>query len=142
MKTSVRMLALVLAVALLACCLGACTARPAKNPADAEAALKEAGYLVFCDNTVMPRHFEQLGYDLTCTLTATKESKSSDGDTKTDLVVVYYFADKENAQKALDKVREYAAEDKDEIADDAWIAPTGSGAMVYYGTKSAFRAAK
>ena len=55
---------------------------------------------------------------------------------------MFYFADKDNAEKALDKVKEYASDDKKESDESTWVEPTRSGAMVYYGTKAAIKAAK
>ncbi len=141
MKKSMRMLLTALAAALLFCTLNACS-KPNKDPVDAEASLREAGYIVVKNDTSMPTYFKSLDCELTAMLTATKSSVNEDGNTVTDLVVIYYFADKENAEKGMTKVREHAIEDQDEIEDDMWIAPTRSGAMVYYGTKSAFKATK
>ena len=80
-------------------------------------------------------------YDLKNVVTGTKVSEDKDGNKVTDIVVIYYFADKDNAEKALEKVKENAKEKKEETKED-WVEPTRSGSMVYFGTKAAIKAAK
>ena len=139
MKTFVRVLSLALVALTLCTMLVACA--PAKDPAKAEAALKEAEYLVVNDDTITPALFKLAGYDLKNVVTATKVSEDKDGNKVTDLVVIYYFNDKDNATKAIDKVKENAKEKKEETKSD-WVEPTQSGAMIYFGTKAAIKAAK
>ena len=141
MKNATRQLTSLLIAALLLCSLCACS-KPNKDPVDAEARLREAGYIVVKSDTAMPAHFKALECELTCMLTATKATTDKEGNAVTELVVIYYFADEENAKKGMAKVKEHAAQDKDEIGDDMWIAPKRSGEMVYYGTKAAFKATK
>lgn len=141
MKKLVRILALTLVAVMLCATLASCGA-PAKDPADAKAALEEAEYTVVKDDTVLPAVFKLAGYELTSVVSGTKTSKDDEGNTVVDHVTVYYFADKENAEKALAKVKEYASEDKDDADDSTWVEATQSGSMVYYGTKAAIKAAK
>ncbi|MBQ2758002.1 MAG: hypothetical protein IJF31_05890 [Clostridia bacterium] len=139
MKMFARALSLALVALMLCTALVACA--PAKDPADAEAALKEAEYVVLNDDKVTPAVFKLAGYDLKNVVTGTKVSEDKDGNKVTDIVVIYYFADKDNAEKALEKVKENAKEKKEETKED-WVEPTRSGSMVYFGTKAAIKAAK
>ena len=139
MKAFIRALSLTLVALMLCTALVACA--PAKDPVDAEAALKKAEYTVLNDNTVTPALFKLSGYDLKNVVTGTKISEDKDGNKVTDIVIIYYFADKDNAEKALEKVKENAKEKKEETKED-WVEPTRSGSMVYFGTKAAIKAAK
>lgn len=140
MKNFVRVLALSLVTVMLLATLASCGA-PAKDPADAKAALEKEEYVVVTDSTIIPAAFKIAGYDLSSVLTATKTSKNDEGKTVVDHVTVYYFVDKDAATKAMDKVKEEAKDDKKE-EDSNWVEPKQSGAMIYYGTKAAIKAAK
>ena len=111
MKTFVRILSLTLVAVMLCATLASCA--PASDPAKAEAALKEAEYIVLNDSTITPAVFKLGGYDLTNVVTATKTTEDKDGKTVVELVVIYYFADKDNAEKAFSKVEEDAKEKAD-----------------------------
>ena len=139
MKKLVRVLSITLVAVMLCATLASCA--PASDPAKAEAALKEAEYIVLNDSTITPAVFKLGGYDLTNVVTATKTTEDKDGKTVVELVVIYYFADKDNAEKAFSKVEEDAKE-KAEQTKETWVAPTLSGSMVYFGTKNAVQAAK
>ncbi|MBE6604226.1 MAG: hypothetical protein E7639_00785 [Ruminococcaceae bacterium] len=139
MKMFARTLSLVLVALMLCTALVACA--PAKDPADAVTALKEAEYLVINDDIAVPIAFKALGYDLKNVVTATKVSTNEDGNKVTDIVVIYYFADKDNAKKALEEVEKNAKEKKEETKE-SWVEPTRSGSIVYFGTKAAIKAAK
>ena len=141
MKNFVRILSLTLALMLLSVSLVACGA-PAKDPAKAQAALKEAEYTVAKDDTILPAAFKVFGYELTSVVSATKTTKDDEGKTVVDHVTVYYFKDKDAATKAMDKIKEYESADKEEKEESNWVAATQSGAMIYYGTKAAIKAAK
>ncbi|MBQ9801749.1 MAG: hypothetical protein IJW51_01590 [Clostridia bacterium] len=140
MKKFVRILSLTLVVVMLCATLASCGA-PAKDAADAVTALKEEGYVAVNDTTVTPLLFKAAGYELTSVVTGSKVVEDKDGNKSTEIVVVYYFADKDNAEKALDKVKENAKEKQEESAEN-WVEPTRSGSMVYFGTKAAIKAAK
>lgn len=142
MKKFVRILALSLVSIMLLATLASCGA-PAKDPADAKAALEEADYIVLIDDKLTPAAFKVAGYDLSSVLTATKISKDDEDKTVVDHVTVYYFVDKDAATKAMDKVKEEFKDDKKEESEDSvWVEPKQSGAMIYYGTKAAIKAAK
>lgn len=141
MKHFVRILSLTLVLSLLSVTLLAC-GKPAKDPADAKAALEEAGYVVAKDDRILPATFTALGYSLTSVVTGSKIGKDDAGNTVVDHVSIYYFKDKDAATKALDKIKENEAADKGNSDESNWVAPTQSGSMVYYGTKAAVKAAK
>ena len=141
MKHFVRILSLALVLTLLSVALLGC-GKPAKDPADAKAALEEAGYMVSKDDRIVPAVFTGLGYGLTSVVSGTKIVKDDAGNAVVDHVSIYYFKDKAAATKAMDKVKEYEAADKEGSNKDNWVVPTQSGAMIYYGTKAAVKAAK
>ncbi|MBQ3064591.1 MAG: hypothetical protein IJC99_07340 [Clostridia bacterium] len=135
MKKFVRILTLALALLMLLATLAACA--PAKDPDKAVEALEKAEYLVNKDTRIQPALFKVAGYDLTAVVSGTKLSDK-------EAVAIYYFADAENAKKALEEVKKYADEAKDdeEVDEKNWIAPTRSGKIIYFGTKGAIKAAR
>ena len=104
--------------------------------------LKEAGYTILESDTALPIAFKLAGYDLTTVLTATKTATDDEGKTVVEHVTVFYFVDKDNATKAMEKVTAEAENDKKDQDESRWVNPTQSGAMIYYGTKAAIKAAK
>ena len=141
MKKLIRIAALSLVAVMLCGMLTACGA-PAKDPADAKAALEKAGYTILESDTALPIAFKLAGYDLSTVLTATKAATDDKGNTVVEHVTVFYFADKDNAAKAMEKVKQEADEDKKGQDESRWVNPTQSGALIYYGTKAAIKAAK
>ena len=141
MKNFVRILSLALVAVMLAVTLVSCGA-PAKTAADAEAALKENGYTPINDDRIVPGVLALSGI-ASCTnkVTGVKFVEDEDGNKKTEYVAIYYFADKDSATKAMEKIGDEEKKDKDEKAED-WVSATQSGAMIYYGTKAAIKAAK
>lgn len=138
MKKFVRILALTLAAVLLCGMLASCA--PAKDPEKAEKALKDEEYTVLTDDTVIPGLYKLAGYDLDKVVTGTKVVKDDEGKDKIEHVTIYYFADKDNAEKAMDEIKKDSEDDKKEDTD--WVEPTRSGKIVYYGTKAAIKAAR
>ena len=139
MKTFVRILTLTLAAVLLCGMLASCA--PAKDAAKAEKALKEEDYTVISDDNVVPALYKLAGYDLDMVVTGTKSVKDDEGKDKIEIVVIYYFADKDNAEKAMDDIKK-DAEDAKEDENTDWVEPTQSGKIVYFGTKAAIKAAR
>ena len=142
MKKFVRILTLMLAALMLLLTLASCA--PAKDADKAVEALKKDGYLADQDTRILPAIFKLAGYSLSSVVTATKTETDKDGNKTVEFVCIYYFADKDNAEKALAEVEKYADEDKEseDTKEDNWVAPKRSGSMVYYGTKAAIKAAK
>lgn len=143
MKKFVRILALCLATLMLTVSFVACGA-PAKDPDKAIKALEEEGYSAAKDANIVPGIFKIAGYSLDAVVSASKLVTDKDGNKSLEHVTIYYFADKENAKKAMAEVEKYAQDDKEaeETADSNWIAPKQSGSIIYYGTKAAVKAAK
>ena len=124
MKNFVRILCLVLTVVMLCATLASCGA-PAKDPADAVAALKEEGYVAV----------KLLGV-----VTGVKDGEA---------VIITYYDDADKAKAAMDKMDEAAIEDlKGKLValglseEGDLVGPKRSGNMIYMGTKAAIKAAK
>jgi hypothetical protein len=120
-----------MSVAMLASC-GA----PNKDPDDAVAALKDNGYTAKKDNLITPNLLKGLGIDGVKTVV----TGSAVIDDKLETVTVFYFESKDDANDAWEKVQEYAENEKDDDAED-WVCKK-SGAMIYFGTPAAIKAAK
>lgn len=136
-----RLVAPLLLIVLCSTVLFGC-AKPAKSPESAAAELREAGYFVSEDTEVLPDVFQKLDCELTTVLSASKKIAEEKGADGIEYVCIYYFADKEDAKKALSTVEKYASEDEDDAAASEWIAPKRSGNMIFYGTKKAIKAAR
>ncbi len=139
MKNAIRILCLALVALMLVPALVACA--PAKDPAKAEAALKEAGYTTTNDTKLAPAAYKLAELNLDAKVTGTKITKDDEGNTVIEHVSIYYFADSENAKKAMEKVEKDADEEKKE-EESNWVSATRSGKIVYYGTKQAIKDAK
>ena len=134
MKKFVSVLSLVLVAAMLCVSLVSCGG-PAKDPADAKAALEENGYTAVKDTTVVPLALGLLGVKgVDCAVSGTKVA-----DDKVDSITIVYFTDADAAETAFDKVKEYADEEKEE--GETWVVKQ-SGAMIYFGTEQAVKDAK
>lgn len=135
MKKTLRLIALALVLVMSVAMLASCGA-PNKDPDDAIAALKDNGYKAGKDNILVPLALTALGVDGVKTVI----SGSAVIDDKYETVTVIYFESKDDANDAWEKVQEYANDKKDEKAED-WVCKK-SGAMIYYGTPAAVKAAK
>lgn len=130
MKKLFKITSLALVMLMLIATLAACGG-PAKEPADAKAALEENGYSVsLSDGKGLEAIASMMGIDdLDAKIVATSK------DDMDDYVVIYYFEDSADADTAWAKIQE-EADDKDaEVVKK-------SGAMIYYGTEAAVKAAK
>ncbi len=135
MKKFTKIIALTLVLVMSVVLLASCGA-PAKKPGDAEAALKENGYITTYDSTVTPNLLAVAGIrDVSTVVTGTK----IDGE-NSEHVTILYFKDKDAANAAWEKAEEYANKDEDKEESD-WVVKK-SGAMIYYGTKEGIKAAK
>lgn len=143
MKKFVRILALTLTALILTVSLASCFG-PAKDPEKAVESLKGDGYTATLDTRVQPALFMIAGFKLDAVVSASKIDTDKDGNKTVEHVTVYYFADKDNAAKAMAEVEKYANEDKEseDAKDSTWVGPKQSGKIIYYGTKAGVKAAK
>jgi hypothetical protein len=134
MKKSIRIIALALVAVMMCVTLVACA--PAKDPADAKAALEDAGYVVTkLDNEGLGKlafaAFELAGIEgAKNVVSATKDGEH---------ITIFYFEDNAAANAEWEDVQEYATGEKDEESD--WVCKK-SGNMIYFGTSAAVKAAK
>ena len=115
---------------------------PASDADKAVEALKAEGYTTFRDNTVFPTAFKLAGYSLNVVVTGTKTVKDKDGKDTVETVTIFYFADKDNAEKAYEKVKDEEKDSKKDSEESNWVSATKSGKMVYFGTKQAIKDAR
>ena len=135
MKKFVKVLALTLVLVMSVAMLASCGA-PNKDPEKALEALKENEYTAAKDSTIIPVALALVGVkDIDCVVSGTAKI-----DDKLEHVTIIYFEDKDAAEAAWEKVQEYA-EDKKSDEDTDWVIKK-SGAMIYFGTKDAVKAAK
>lgn len=136
MKKFVRLMSLALVAVMLCATLASCGG-PAKDPADALAALKENEYVAAEDKLIIPAALKLLGVDGIKSVV----SGSATIEDKFETVTIIYFNEAEDAKNAMEKVEDYAEEKKDKAEDSDWVVKQ-SGAMIYFGTKAGIKAAK
>ena len=134
MKKSFKFLALSLVLVTLVAAFASCGA-PAKNPDDAKAALEDNGYAVLQSDLLASA----------LALTGIKDvdsivSGSATIDDKFETVTILYFKDKDAANEAWENAQKYANDKKEDKAEN-WVVKK-SGAMIYFGTPNAIKAAK
>lgn len=125
-------LVLVAALALFASCT------PAAEPADAVAALKEAGYTALVDKVAAPAlYINATGK----TVTAAVMGEKLDEDGENQFVTILYFESAADAKAAYDTeaLRTDVAAKQESTTD--WVYAK-SGSMIYWGTKAAVKAAR
>ena len=137
MKKFVRVACLTLVAVMLCATLASCGG-PAKDPSDALAALKKNDYVAAEDTLIIPGALKLLGVNGVSSVV----SGSATIEDKFETVTIIYFDDADAAKAAVEKVEKYADEKKDDKAEDSdWVVKQ-SGAMIYFGTKAAIKAAK
>lgn len=134
MKKALRFLALSLVLVTILASLASCGG-PAKDPADALAALKENEYVAAEDKLIVPTALKLVGVDGIDSVV----SGTATIDKKVEHVTIIYFEDKDAANDAWEKVEKYATDNKKDDSD--WVVKK-SGAMIYYGTTAGIKAAK
>ena len=126
-KVMAVMMVAVIALALLVSC------GPNSNPDKAEAALKKNGYTAGKAVAVLT---SLAVLNVKGVETAISGTKLENG--KMERVTIIYFDNSSSANDAWDSVKQYADDNKDE---NNWVFAK-SGAMIYYGTSAAIKAAK
>lgn len=138
MKKFTKILALALVAIMSLVVFAACA--PNADPVKAEAALKENGYTVIN----LPGLLGGIAgvKDVDCVVTGSLIVEGEgDEDDKFEHVTIVYFKNEEAAEAAWEKMQEYAAEDDEDSEDSDWTIKL-SGAMIYYGTSAAIKAAR
>lgn len=138
MKKFAKIAALILVVVMSVALLVACA--PNSDPDKAGDALKKNGYTttVVKDAALLSAAELLLGCDRGDIVARVKGS-TTDADKNFQTVTIYYFRDSAAANKFYDKVK--SESDKESKDQSNWIVGK-SGAMVYYGTDAAIKAAK
>lgn len=135
MKKALKIVALALVLVTMVAAFASCGG-PAKDPEDALAALKENDYKAAEDTLVTPGLLAAVGVKDVKSVV----SGSAVIDEKFETVTILYFEDKDAANEAWEDAQKYADEKKDDKAED-WVVKK-SGAMIYFGTPNAVKAAK
>ena len=136
MKKFAKVAAVVLVAVMALAVLVACA--PNKDPDKAIASLKDEGYMAAKDTVVVPIALAALGVKGVDTVISGSKSVKNGDETKLESVTVVYFTDSSSAKDSFDKVKSYAEEHKDNDSD--WTIKQ-SGAMIYWGTSAAIKAA-
>lgn len=139
MKKFTKILALALVAIMSLVVFAACA--PNADPVKAEAALKENGYTVINGSGLL---FGALAgvKDVDCVVTGSLLVKGEgDEEDKFEHVTIVYFESEEAAEAAWEKMQDYAAEDDEDAEESDWTIKL-SGAMIYYGTSAAIKAAR
>lgn len=125
-------LVLVTVLALFASCA------PAADPADAVAALKDAGYTALVDKVAAPALYIQATGK---TVTAAVIGEKLDEDGKNQIVTILYFESAADAKAAYDTEALRADVSATQGSATDWVYAK-SGSMIYWGTKAAVKAAR
>ena len=134
MKKFARVMAVMMVAVIALAMLVSCA--PNSDPDKALSALKENGYTAAKDTLIVPVALAIAGVKgIDVVISGTK---TSDGNT--EHVTIIYFNNSASANDAWDSVKKYAEDNKDD-KDSNWVFAK-SGAMIYYGTNAAIKAAK
>lgn len=137
MEKLTKILAVLLLSVLCLTVLVACA--PNSDPDKAVAALKENGYNAGKDEGILTG-IASLGLKgLKCIVTGSKSVEDKNGETKVEHITIYYFYDADSAEAAFEKLQDKSEDEKEEETD--WVFEQ-SGAMIYYGTNAAVKAAR
>lgn len=139
MKKFAKVVALVLVVAMSLALLVSCG--PNSDPDKAKEALKGNGYTATISKDAISLGITEalLGCergDMIAIVTGTKK----DDDKNLQTVTIYYFKDSATANKVWDKVK--SESDKESKNNESDWTTAKVGAMIYYGTSAAIKAAK
>ena len=137
MKKFAKVMAVALVAVMALAVLVACA--PASDPDKAVEALKKHEYAAGKE-TLLANTLKALGVEgLEAVVKGTKSVQNGD-KTKLETVTIVYFKDSKTAKDAWSKLEDYANKDnKDKDSD--WTVKQ-SGAMIYWGTSAAIKAAR
>lgn len=141
MKKFTKILALALVAIMSLVVFAACA--PNADPVKAEAALKENGYTAGKDDTIVPGLLWVAGIkDVDCVVTGSLLVEGEgDEEDKLEHVTIVYFESEEAAEAAWEKMQDYAEKEDEDAEESDWTIKL-SGAMIYYGTSAAIKAAR
>lgn len=131
MKKFAQLISLALVAVMCVALLASCA--PASDPAKAEKALKDAGYIV--DATAITLLVKAATDSVKTVVSATK----TDNDKNVQHVTIVYFDSAEDAKTAYEKLQSVSDKEKKDESD--WVFAK-SGTMVYWGTKTAVKDAR
>lgn len=131
MKKFAQLISLALVAVMCVALLASCA--PASDPAKAEKALKDAGYIV--DATAITLLVKAAAGSVKTVVSATK----TDNDKNVQHVTIVYFDSAEDAKTAYEKLQSVSDKEKKDESD--WVFAK-SGTMVYWGTKTAVKDAR
>ncbi len=136
MKTTCRVLALILVVAMMACTMISCA--PAADPDAAVEALKKNDYTVLGDvaSGVIVVALNALLKEEQVEIDELVSASKTDENDKIQTVTIVYFKDAASADAAWDELKDYAEDDKEDAEASEWVVAK-SGKMIYWGTKTA-----
>ena len=136
MKNAIKLIALSLVLVMSVMLLASCGA-PNADPDKAVEALEKNDYFVTEDDRATPAILLGLGIkDVEVVVTGTAKI-----DDKHEHVTILYFEDAEAAKAAWENAQKYA-EDKEKDEDESDWTIAQSGAMIYWGTSAAIKAAQ
>lgn len=148
MKKFVKIIALMMIVVMSLALLVSCA--PNSNPDKAAEALENNGYTttkIKDDNPLTSATFTGIELALGCSrgdlVARVKGVKTVEKDDKktVETVTIWYFKDAAAANKVWEKAKVEADKDENKDESKGWIVAI-SGAMIYYGTSAAIKAAK
>lgn len=135
MKKFVKIMSVALVAVMCLALLVACGPTPNSDPDKAVESLKKNGYTATKDTIATPAALALIGIKgVDCAVTGVKKENDD-----VETVTIIYFIDSAAAKAAWEGVKKYA-EDDDESDDSDWSI-NKSGAMIYYGTSAAIKAA-
>lgn len=137
MKKFARITAVALVAVLALAVLVACG--PASDPDKALAALKKHEYTAAKDPVLVPAALTVLGVKGVDVVISGSKTVKNDNGTKVETVTIVYFTDASAAKEAWSKVEEYGKKQNSDKNSD-WTVKQ-SGAMIYWGTSAAIKAA-
>ncbi len=134
-----KILSAILCIILLGLALVACA--PKKDPEKAKEALKDNGYEIYDTVDYLAGIASAIMGNKTIetTVTASKEEKDADGNSKTEYITIIYYKTPADAKAAWEDAQKDAEKEKAEDNSD-WVVAR-SGRMIYWGTKAAVKAA-